>query len=131
MKKVFLSIMAVCFLVGLVFAQGEDWKAKCEAKVKEVDGVIEIITPVKDFLVEKFTENPDGFSEIAQEEWGDTQIQLGAASKVYGEAAARMDAGEYDKLTFLKLEEAWQLFVKTGVAGLRTKSMVETELSRK
>lgn len=131
MKKVFVSIMAVCLMVGFAFAQGEDWKAKCEAKVKEIEGVVEIITPVKDFLVEKFTENPKGFSDITTEEWLDTQVQLGAATKVYGKANARMDAGKFDKLTFLKLEETWQLFVKTGVAGLRAKGMVEAELTRK
>jgi hypothetical protein len=41
-----------------------------------------------------------------------------------------MEAGDFDKQLFLDLEETWQLLVKTGVAGVRTKSMVDSELAR-
>jgi len=41
-----------------------------------------------------------------------------------------MAAGNTDKQLFLDLEEVWQLLVKTGVAGVRTKSMVDAELKR-
>ena len=41
-----------------------------------------------------------------------------------------MAAGEYDKRLFLDLEQVWQSLVKTGVAGVRTKSMVDSELAK-
>ena len=41
-----------------------------------------------------------------------------------------MASGAYDKKLFLDLEEVWQGLVKTGVAGVRTKSMVDAELAK-
>ena len=41
-----------------------------------------------------------------------------------------MAAGQFDKQLFLDLEQVWQILVKTGVAGVRTKSMVDSEMAR-
>jgi hypothetical protein len=49
---------------------------------------------------------------------------------LYDSCKERMAAGENDEALFLDLEEVWQLLVKTGVAGVRTKSMIDSELGR-
>ena len=54
----------------------------------------------------------------------------GQATTLYDSCKERMAAGDYDKQLFLDLEEVWQLLVKTGVAGVRTKSMIDSELAK-
>jgi hypothetical protein len=111
-------------------ASDTDWEAKAHNKNIEVVQVMNIINPVAAYIVKGFEEYGDRFSPTLQEEWADTQVQLTAATTLYGDCQKRMEAGEYDKKLFLDLEEVWQLLVKTGVAGVRTKSMVDQELAR-
>ena len=107
----------------------DDWAAKAHNKNIEVVQVMNIINPVAAYIVKGFEEYGDRFSPVLQEEWADTQVQLTAATTLYEDCQKRMEAGEYDKKLFLDLEETWQLLVKTGVAGVRTKSMVDSELA--
>jgi hypothetical protein len=108
----------------------DDWAAKAHNKNIEVVGVINVINPVAAYIVEGFKQYGDSFSPTLHEEWEDTQAQLGMATTLYDDCKARMEAGEHDKQLFLDLEEVWQLLVKTGVAGVRTKSMVDSELTK-
>ena len=115
----------------LVEVTGEDdWEAKAHNKNIEVIGVINIINPVAAYIVEGFKQYGDSFSPTLHEEWEDTQVQLNQATTLYGSCQERMAAGEFDKKLFLDLEEVWQALVKTGVAGVRAKSMVDSEVSR-
>jgi len=107
-----------------------DWEAKAHNKEIEVIQVINIINPVAAFITEGFKQYGDRFSPTLQEEWHDTQEQLNKAMSLYESCKQRKAAGEFDKKLFLDLEEVWQLLVKTGVAGIRTKSMVEAELKK-
>ena len=107
-----------------------DWAAKAHNKNIEVVQVINIINPVAAYITKGFEGYGDKFSPTLEEEWADTQVQLTAATTLYGSCQERMKAGEADKQLFLDLEEVWQLLVKTGVAGVRTKSMVDQELSK-
>jgi hypothetical protein len=106
-----------------------DWEAKAHNKNIEVIQVMNIINPVAAYITKGFEEYGDRFSATLEEEWSDTQAQLTKAQTLYESARGRMEAGEYDKQLFLDLEEVWQLLVKTGVAGVRTKSMVDQELA--
>ena len=108
----------------------DDWEARAHNKNIEVLGVINIINPVAAYIVEGFKQYGDSFSPTLHEEWEDTQVQLTAATTLYDSCNERMAAGDYDKQLFLDLEEVWQLLVKTGVAGVRTKSMIDSELAR-
>jgi len=108
----------------------DDWEAKAHNKNIEVLGVINIINPVAAYIVEGFKQYGDSFSPTLHEEWEDTQVQLTAATTLYDSCKERMAAGDYDKQLFLDLEEVWQLLVKTGVAGVRTKSMIDGELTK-
>ena len=96
----------------------------------EIVEVLNIITPVAVYLTAAFEQYADKFGEITHEEWEDTQHQLTSGSTLYGDCVKRLEAGEYDRQLFLDLEESWQIFVKVGVAGLRTKSMLEADLKR-
>ena len=107
-----------------------DWAATAHNKNIEVVQVINIINPVAAYITTGFEEYGDKFSPTLEEEWADTQVQLTAATTLYGSCQERMKAGEADKQLFLDLEEVWQLLVKTGVAGVRTKSMVDQELTK-
>ncbi len=109
-------------------ASEEDWKAKVNNKDIEIIGVINIINPVAAYITEGFKQYGTRFSAQLQEEWEDTQHQLGAATKLYDSCNERREKGQFDKKLFLDMEETWQLLVKTGVAGVRTKSMVDSEI---
>jgi len=111
-------------------ASDTDWEAKAHNKEIEVLQVINIINPIAAYITEGFKQYGDKFSPTLNEEWADTQQQLGAALTLYESCKERMAAGEYDKQLFLDLEEVWQLLVKTGVAGVRTKQMIDDELRR-
>jgi hypothetical protein len=67
---------------------------------------------------------------VTLEEWDDTVAQLTRANGIYEEAKAKMEQKKFDKSLFLQLEEAWQIYVKVGVAGVRTKTMVDSELEK-
>jgi hypothetical protein len=108
----------------------EDWKAKAHNKEIEVVQVINIINPVAAYITEGFKQYGDDFSPTLQEEWGDTQEQLTKALALYESCKERKASDAYDKQLFLDLEETWQLLVKTGVAGVRTKQMVDAELRK-
>jgi hypothetical protein len=107
-----------------------DWEAKAHNKDIEVLQVLNIIDPVAAYIVEGFKQYGDRFSPTLSEEWADTQVQLTKATTLYEACKERQAAGTFDKQLFLDLEEVWQLLVKTGVAGVRTKSMIDDELKR-
>ena len=106
----------------------DDWEAKAHNKEIEVIEVINIINPVAAYITEGFKQYGDRFSPTLHEEWADTQVQL-TAPTLYEDCKERREAGDFDKKLFLDLEEVWQLLVKTGVAGVRAKSMVDSELA--
>jgi hypothetical protein len=108
----------------------DDWEGKAHNKNIEVVQVINIINPVAAYITEGFKQYGDSFSPTLHEEWEDTQVQLTQATTLYGTCNERIAAGEFDKQLFLDLEEVWQALVKTGVAGVRTKSMVDSELAK-
>lgn len=107
-----------------------DWKAKVNNKEIEVISVINILNPVAAYLTAGFKQYGEKLSPTLQEEWVDTQVQLGSATTLFGECSKRKESGEISKQLFLDLEETWQLLVKTGVAGLRTKSMLDAEMMK-
>jgi hypothetical protein len=107
-----------------------DWEAKAHNKEIEVIQVLNIINPVAAYITAGFEKHGDRFGPTLQEEWGDTQEQLTKALSLYESCKKRKADGEFDKQLFLDLEEVWQLLVKTGVAGVRTKSMVDAELRK-
>ena len=108
----------------------EDWKAKVNNKDIEVIQLINIINPVAAFITEGFKQYGTRFSEGLQEEWKDTQVQLTKALTLYESCKTRKAENKFDKKLFLDHEETWQLLVKTGVAGLRTKTMIEAEIKK-
>ncbi len=107
-----------------------DWVNKAHNKEIEVIEVINIINPVAAYIAQGFKQYGDRFSPTLHEEWEDTQAQLNKALNLYEDCKNRRNAGQVDKQLFLDLEEVWQLLVKTGVAGVRTKSMVDAEAKR-
>lgn len=111
-------------------ASEEDWPAIVHNKEVEVIKVLNVINPVAAFIVAGFEQYGERFSEVTQEEWHDTQVQLGKALELYESCKKRKADGAFDKQLALDMEEVWQLLVKTGVAGVRTKTMVETEARR-
>ena len=108
----------------------EDWAAIVNNKDKEIVEVLNIINPVAAYIVAGFEQYSDRFSPTLHEEWEDTQVQLTSAMTLYEDCKGRRDAGELDKQLFLDMENVWQMLVKTGVAGVRTKSMIDEELAR-
>jgi len=111
-------------------ASDTDWESKSHNKNIEIIGVLNVINPVAAYITAGFEQYGDRFSETLQEEWADTQVQLTAALTLYESCKERRSASQYDKQLFLDMEEVWQLLVKTGVAGMRTKSMVDSEVKR-
>ncbi len=107
-----------------------DWAAKVNNKNAEVVELLNILTPVAGYLTAAFEQYGDKFSEGTHEEWDDTVAQLNKATTLYGDCQKRMEAKKFNKKLFLDLEESWQILVKVGVAGLRTKSMVGDELTK-
>lgn len=107
----------------------EDWPAIINNKNKEIVEVLNIINPVAAYIVTGFEQYGDRFSPTLHEEWEDTQAQLTSAMTLYEECQGRIEAGEADKALFLDMEGVWQMLVKTGVAGVRTKSMIDAELA--
>jgi hypothetical protein len=108
-----------------------DWEAKINNKDIEVIQVINIINPVAVYLTAGFEQfggkidNP-----TLHEEWSDTQVQLTKALTLYESCKTRKSENKFDKKLFLDMENTWQLLVKTGVAGVRTKSMLDAELAK-
>ncbi len=107
-----------------------DWEAKVHNKEIEVLQLINIINPIAAYITEGFKQYGDRFSQTLQEEWQDTQVQLTKALTLYDSCKERKGAGRFEKQLFLDMEEVWQLLVKTGVAGVRSKQMVDAELKR-
>ena len=110
-------------------ASDTDWEARVHNKEIEVLQVINIINPVAAFITAAFEQYGPRFSEVLQEEWTDTQEQLTKAMTLYDSCNERKAANRFNKQLFLDMEEVWQLLVKTGVAGVRTQSMVNQELA--
>ncbi|NIM19379.1 MAG: hypothetical protein GTO51_03260 [Candidatus Latescibacteria bacterium] len=106
-----------------------DWESKVHNKDIEIIQVLNIINPVAAYITEGFNQYSNRFSPTLHEEWEDTQAQLTKALNLYEDCKGRRKAGKIDKQLFLDMEEVWQLLVKTGVAGVRTKSMVDSELA--
>lgn len=111
-------------------ASPEDWQTIANNKESEVIETINLINPVAVYLQEGFKQYGSRFSPRLHEEWVDTQAQLTKAMNTYDAAKARKAEGKYDKQLFLSMEGAWQDLVKTGVAGMLTKSMMDAELQR-
>ncbi len=107
-----------------------DWEARVNNKNAEVIEVLNILNPVAAYLTAAFEQYGDKLTERTHEEWDDTVAQLTKATTMYGECNKQMEQKKYDKKLFLKLEESWQTLVKVGVAGVRTKTMVDDELSK-
>ncbi len=107
-----------------------DWQAITNNKNAEIVEVLNIINPVAAFIIAAFDQYSDKLSEVTHDEWTDTQVQLGNASTLYGDCVKRLEAGNFDRQLFLDLEESWQIFVKVGVAGVRTKTMIDSDLLR-
>ncbi len=111
-----------------VVASEEDWEAKVHNKHVEIIQVVNILVPVKEYLIAAFEKYGTEFSETLNEDWLDTVHHLTKATEIWTDGQARMEAGAYDKKLFLDMEEAWQILVKTGVAGIRTKQMADAEM---
>jgi hypothetical protein len=108
-----------------------DWAAKVNNKEKEVIQVINIINPVAAYLTAGFEQYGSRIKNATlHEEWQDTQEQLTKALTLYDDCKKRKGQGKFDKQLFLDLEDTWQFLVKTGVAGTRTKSMLDQELQK-
>ena len=107
-----------------------DWEAIVSNKNAEIIGVLNIINPVATYIIAAFDQYADKFGEVTTEEWEDTGAQLGRANAIYEDCKKRMAEKKFEKQLFLDLEEAWQVYVKVGVAGLRTKSMIDDDLKR-
>ena len=60
-------------------ASEEDWPAIVHNKEVEVIKVLNVINPVAATVVAGFEQYGERFSEVTQEEWHDTQVQLGKA----------------------------------------------------
>lgn len=109
----------------------EDWKAKVNNKDIEVIQVINIINPVAAYITAGFEQYGERIKNMTvHEEWADTQEQLTKALGLYDSCKKRKEQGKFDKQLFLDMEGTWQLLVKTGVAGVRTKSMLDAELAK-
>jgi hypothetical protein len=109
----------------------KDWKAKVNNKEIEVIQVLNIINPVAAYLIAGFDQYGERIKNMTlHEEWEDTQAQLTQALGLYESCKKRKEEGKFDKKLFLDMEGTWQLLVKTGVAGVRTKSMLDAELQK-
>jgi len=109
----------------------EDWQALAHNKDIEVIQVLNIINPVAAYLTagfEQYGEQID--NRTLHEEWADTGQQLTQALTLYKDCKKRMEAKQFNKQLFLDLENSWQILVKTGVAGIRTKQMLDAELAK-
>jgi len=107
-----------------------DWEAIVHNKNNEVLGILNILNPVAAYLTAGFEQYGDIANEYTLDDWQDTQAQLGRATTLYGDCQKRMEAGEYNKQLFLDLEETWQLLVKVGVVGVRTKQQLDADLAK-
>jgi hypothetical protein len=109
----------------------EDWEAMVHNKEIEVIQVINIINPVAVYITAGFEQYGSQIkSATIHEEWEDTQAQLTQAMTLYESCKKRKSAGKFDKQLFLDMEHTWQLLVKTGVAGVRTKQMLDEALNK-
>jgi len=107
----------------------DDWKARVNNKNIEIIGVINIINPIAAFLTAGFEQYGEKIKNpTLHEEWEDTQVQLTKALTLYDSCKKETEEGKFNKKLFLDYEDVWQLLVKTGVAGVRTKSMLDAEL---
>lgn len=111
-------------------ASDTDWEAKVHNKDIEIIGLLNVINPIAAYITKGFELHGSKFSETLTEEWEDTKAQLTKALTLYEDCKKRRMSGPFDKQLFLDLEETWQILVKTGVSGVRTKSMVDDELRR-
>jgi len=107
-----------------------DWEAKVHNKQIEILEVLNVINPIAAYIAKGFEQHGKKFSPTLNEEWADTQAQLTEALGLYEDCKKRKGEGKFDKQLFLDMEEVWQMLVKTGVAGVRAKSMVDDELRR-
>ena len=108
-----------------------DWAAKTNNKEIEILQVINIINPIAAFITAGFEQYGERMKNpTLHEEWADTQVQLTKALTLYESCKKRKAEGKFNKKLFLDLEETWQLLVKTGVAGVRTNSMLKDELKK-
>jgi hypothetical protein len=108
-----------------------DWEAKVNNKDIEVIQVLNIINPIAAYITAGFDQYGDRIDNpTVHEEWKDTGEQLTKALNLYESCKERKKEANFDKKLFLDMEDTWQLLVKTGVAGVRTKSMLDAELKK-
>jgi hypothetical protein len=108
-----------------------DWETLVHNKEIEVLQVINIINPVAAYITAGFEQYGERIKDnTLNEEWEDTQAQLTSALKLYDSCKERKQAGNFDKKLFLDMENTWQLLVKTGVAGVRTKQMLDAGIKK-
>jgi len=107
-----------------------DWEARVHNKDREIIEVLNILNPVAAYITEGFKQYGTRFSDTLHDEWLDTQKQLTEGLALYEKAKQRRAGGTYDKQLFLDMEQCWQILVKTGVSGVRAKTMVDDELRR-
>ena len=106
-----------------------DWEALVNNKEIEVIQVLNIINPIAVFITAGFEQYGARINnQTVHEEWEDTQAQLGQALSLYDSCKDRKKSGQFNKKLFLDMENTWQILVKTGVAGVRTKQMLDAEL---
>jgi hypothetical protein len=100
-----------------------DWGEKITKKQTEVEDLLAILGPVVTYISESMEAGRT--NEMIEEEWLDAGAQLGDANKMYDECKERIAKKEESKELFLLLENAWQIYVKAGVAGMRAKTMID------
>ena len=114
----------------VVLTSDTDWEGKAHNKDIEIIEVLNVINPVAAYITAGFDQYGERFSDVLSEEWVVTQVQLTAALTLYESCKQRRADGAYDRQLFFDMEEVWQLLVKTGVAGVRTKTMIDSEVKR-
>jgi hypothetical protein len=114
----------------VVLTSDTDWEGKAHNKDIEIIEVLNVINPVAAYITAGFDQYGERFSDVLNEEWEDTQVQLTAALTLYESCKQRRSDGAFDRQLFFDMEEVWQLLVKTGVAGVRTKTMIDSEVKR-
>ena len=100
-----------------------DWDAKITKKQAEIEDLIKILNPVVAAVTEALEAGRT--NEIIEEDWADAVHQLTTANDMYSASKERIEKGERTKLLFLNMENAWQYYVKAGVAGVRAKAMID------
>lgn len=120
----------LCVSVGTVQAQETNWEKRITEKQAAVDSLRETLKPIVSELSNAFEKHGEELSVYTTEEWKDAQHWYSLANSKYEEVKKRLKPENYNQTLYLELEEVWQLYVKAGSAGVRTKFMVDRELKK-